>query len=58
MRVDCINECIMEKIKITEDNCTRPFYEHLFLWRNDTHYLPSKDFRLCEDNWSILGETG
>ena len=56
MRVDCINQCLGDGPKKTNENCTSPFYHYLILWRNDSSYSSSKDSKLCEDDWNALGE--
>ena len=54
MRVDCINDCLGEKIKKNNNKCLHGFNIKYVLWRNDSSYSSYHDLKLCEEDSNAL----
>ena len=56
MRVDCINQCVGDKMKEANHNCLYQFYPRYILLRNDSAYSSYQDLKLCQYNWEANPE--
>ena len=56
MRVDCINQCLGDKINNNNANCLYPFPPRYILWRNDSAYSSYHDLKVCKENWNAFIE--